>query len=63
MQSLKLFIMGSIKELREKVTWPKYKSLQGSTVLVLVSVVMFSIFLGLLDGFFRKIVSFVYNIF
>ncbi|MCP3660493.1 MAG: preprotein translocase subunit SecE [Bacteroidetes bacterium] len=63
MPNLKLFILGSLKELKEKVTWPSYKTLQSSTILVIVSAIIFSIFLGFLDGFFKKVISYIYGSF
>lgn len=41
-----------VKEVHEelsKVTWPKFDEFVGSTIVVLVLVVFFSVYLGLID--------------
>ncbi len=60
---IQLFILDCISEIRHKVTWPSYKSLQDSSVLVLVSLVIFSLIIGVIDLSFRKIFGWVYGMF
>ena len=58
---LKKFIIDSIDELRNKVTWPKFSELQSSSVLVLVASLIFAIIIGAIDFVFDNIMSWFYN--
>jgi len=60
---LKAFIIESIREIRYKVTWPAYKELQSSSILVLVASLIFAAIIGLIDLAFRNTISWFYNIF
>ena len=42
-----------------KVVWPKYDDWIGSTIIVLVLVLIFALFLGLIDFGFSKIASYI----
>ena len=57
------FIIDCILEIRHKVTWPPYKSLQDNSVLVLVALIIFSLIIGVIDFSFRKVFGWVYSIF
>ncbi|MHB9146934.1 MAG: preprotein translocase subunit SecE [Candidatus Amoebophilus sp.] len=63
MKKIKTFIVDSFREVRYKVTWPTYKSLQDSALLVLLASVIFAIVIGLVDLAFRNAMSWFYNIF
>lgn len=58
---LKKFIVDSVDELRNKVTWPKYNELQSSSVLVLVASLIFAIIIGAIDFVFDNIMTWFYN--
>ena len=58
---LKKFILESIDELRNKVTWPKFNELQSSSVLVLVASLIFAIVIGAIDFVFDNIMGWFYN--
>ena len=58
---LKKFIVESIDELRNKVTWPKYRELQSSSVLVLVASLIFAIIIGAIDFVFDNVLGWFYN--
>ena len=58
---LKKFIVDSIDELRNKVSWPKYNELQSSSVLVLVASMIFAIIIGAIDFVFDNIMTWFYN--
>jgi preprotein translocase subunit SecE len=49
MQKLKTFLMESIDEMKNKVSWPKYSELQNSSILVLVASLIFALVIGLFD--------------
>ena len=58
---LKNFIVESVDELRNKVTWPKFSELQSSSVLVLVASLIFAIVIGAIDFVFDNIMGWFYN--
>ncbi|MDZ7607803.1 MAG: preprotein translocase subunit SecE [Cyclobacteriaceae bacterium] len=58
---LKNFILESIDELRNKVTWPKYAELQSSSVLVLIASLIFALIIGAIDFTFDSIMSWFYK--
>ncbi|MBA3062124.1 MAG: preprotein translocase subunit SecE [Atribacteria sp.] len=47
------FIKEAIAELR-KVIWPTKKDLKNSTIVVIYTIIIASIFIGLIDIFFTK---------
>jgi preprotein translocase subunit SecE len=63
MQKLIAFIKESIVEMRDKVSWPKYKDLQSSSVLVLVASVIFAIMIGVFDLAFDNAMNWFYGAF
>jgi len=63
MQKLITFLKESIVEMRDKVSWPKYKDLQSSSVLVLVASLIFAILIGVMDLAFDNAMSWLYGAF
>lgn len=63
MQTLRLFIKDSIEEMRFKVTWPKYRDLQNSSVLVLIASMIFALMIGAFDLVFETIMEWFYSAF
>ena len=63
MQKLIKFIKESTVEMRDKVSWPKYKDLQNSSVLVLVASMIFAILIGVIDLGFDNAMSWIYSAF
>jgi preprotein translocase subunit SecE len=63
MQKLVDFIKESVVELRDKVSWPKYKDLQNSSILVLVASVIFALMIGIFDFAFDNAMSWFYSAF
>lgn len=53
----------SVVEMRDKVSWPKYKDLQNSSVLVLVASMIFAMMIGVFDYAFNNSLSWFYNAF
>ncbi len=53
--------MGSIDELKNKVTWPDYNSLQSSAALVLVASLIISLIIGVMDLGFENVMSWFYR--
>ena len=50
------FIKEAISELR-KVIWPTKKDLKNSTIVVISTIIIASIFIGLIDIFFTKVLT------
>jgi preprotein translocase subunit SecE len=44
-----------------KVVWPKYDDWVGSTIIVLLLVLVFSLYLGLLDFGFSKLAGIIFK--
>ena len=51
------------KELVEKVTWPTWKELQGSSVIVMVASIIIALVISAMDGAFKNVMEFIHNIF
>jgi len=63
MKKIKAFIIDAVHEVRHKVTWPSYKSLQESSVLVLVASVIFAAVIGVVDLVLRNVIGWFYHMF
>ena len=50
------FIKEAMAELR-KVIWPTKKDLKNSTIVVISTIIIASIFIGLIDIFFTKVLT------
>jgi preprotein translocase subunit SecE len=61
--NLKNFVLESYDEMVNKVTWPKFPSLQNSAVLVLVASLIFALFIGVVDLGFENIMTWFYDLF
>lgn len=53
---INIFLKEALAELK-KVIWPTRKDLQNSTVVVISFIIIISIFIGLVDIFFTKILT------
>ena len=60
---IKKYILESIQELRDKVTWPNWVQLQSSTILVAISSVIIALIISLMDFGFDTILGEFYTIF
>ncbi|MCF8340435.1 MAG: preprotein translocase subunit SecE [Chitinophagaceae bacterium] len=63
MKKLELYLKDSYNELVEKVTWPTWEQLQQSTMIVLVSTLLITAVVGLMDLSSNSILKFVYSLF
>ncbi len=61
MEKLRAYVLESIEEMRHKVTWPSYKSLQNSSVLVLVASLIFALLIGVIDMAFKNSLEWFYQ--
>ena len=60
---MKKYILESIQELRDKVSWPTLVQLQSSTILVAISSVIIALIISLMDLGFDTILGEFYTIF
>ncbi|MDQ3393182.1 MAG: preprotein translocase subunit SecE [Bacteroidota bacterium] len=61
MSKIQSFIRESYFEMTNKVSWPKYKQLQNSSMLVLIASLIFALMIGLIDYIFNFITTWYYN--
>ncbi|SDM07508.1 preprotein translocase subunit SecE [Catalinimonas alkaloidigena] len=62
MKKLTNFVKESIEEVRYRVTWPKFDSLQRDTRLVLVASIIFSLVIWAIDFVFENLMKVIYNL-
>jgi len=60
---LKLYIQEAYEELVHKVTWPTWKELQSSALIVMVASLIISLVVFVMDLSFRNIMEFIYGLF
>jgi len=63
MRALIQYIQESYKELMFKVTWPSWKELQDSAIIVMVASLIIALIVALMDLSFRNIMEAIYNLF
>ncbi len=63
MKKLVDFLKASYIEMKEKVTWPKYSSLQNSSILVLIASLIFALVIGVIDLGFQNAMDWFYAAF
>ena len=62
MEQIKLYLIESYNELVNKVTWPTWANLLGSTKVVLVGSLIIALIVLLMDAFSKQLTSLLYNI-
>jgi len=63
MKKIKAYIADTYNELVTKVSWPSWKELQGSAVIVMVSTLITSLVVFGMDSAFNKIMDLIYGFF
>jgi len=58
---IRAYIEESFKELVQKVTWPTWRELQDSALIVMVASLIFAIIVFFMDFTFQKVMKFVYD--
>jgi len=61
MEKLKNYILDSVDEIRNKVSWSKFNELQSSAILVLVASLIFALVIGLIDFGFNNALHWFYR--
>ncbi len=59
----KVYLQEAYDELIHKVTWPTWKELQSSALVVMVASFIISLLIFAMDLSFRNIMSFIYGLF
>ncbi len=57
-----MYIKESYNELVNKVTWPTWANLQGSTIVVIVASLLLSLIIFLMDSISNGMLSFIYKL-
>lgn len=60
---LKAYLQDAYDELVHKVTWPTWKELQSSALVVMVASFIISLLIFVMDLSFRNMMSFIYGLF
>lgn len=56
------YVKEAYQELVDKVTWPTWKSLQGSAILVMVASLIFAVVVLAMDSSFEFVMKSIYSI-
>ncbi len=62
MKGLVNYVKGAYAELLHKVSWPTFKELQSSTILVMVASVIFAVVVLAMDLAFENLMKAVYRL-
>ena len=57
------YIKESYRELMFKVTWPSWKELQDSAIIVMISSLLIALVVALMDLSFRNMMEAIYGLF
>jgi preprotein translocase subunit SecE len=60
---VKVYLQEAYDELVHKVTWPTWKELQNSALVVMVASLIISLVIFIMDLSFREIMDFIYGLF
>jgi preprotein translocase subunit SecE len=60
---IKIYLQEAYDELVHKVTWPTWKELQSSALVVMVASLIISLLIFAMDLSFRNIMEFIYGLF
>ncbi|MBN1768770.1 MAG: preprotein translocase subunit SecE [Prolixibacteraceae bacterium] len=57
------YVKESYNELVHKVTWPTWRELQSSAIVVMVASIIIALVIFLIDTVFENVMEFVYSLF
>jgi preprotein translocase subunit SecE len=63
MTRIKLYLQEAFIELVQKVTWPTWKELQGSAIVVMVASFIIALVVSLMDFGFSNAMRLIYSMF
>jgi len=61
MSKIRTYIEESVDELTHKVSWPTWKELQSSGVVVMIASIIIALIIFAMDFSFSKIMEFIYK--
>jgi len=61
MKQIRDYISQSYNELLNRVSWPPYKELQASSIIVLVASILIAILVFIIDMGFKNIMELIYT--
>jgi len=62
MEQIKIYLIESYNELVNKVTWPTWANLLGSTRVVLIGSLIIAIMVLIMDALSKQVTGLLYNI-
>lgn len=62
MEKILLYIKESYNELMHHVTWPTWGNLQASTIVVVISTIILTLFIFLMDVISKQSLGLIYNL-
>jgi preprotein translocase subunit SecE len=62
MNKIKVYLRDVYVELATKVTWPTWKDLQNSAILVMIASIIFALVVFVMDFSFENVIKFIYSI-
>jgi preprotein translocase subunit SecE len=57
------YVKESYNELVHKVTWPTWKELQNSAIVVMIASIIISLVIFVIDLVFENVMDFIYSLF
>jgi len=63
MRKIKTYLHEAYVELKEKVTWPTWKELQSSAIVVMVASFIIALIVSLMDLVFSNVMHGIYRLF
>ncbi|OFX32797.1 MAG: preprotein translocase subunit SecE [Bacteroidetes bacterium CG02_land_8_20_14_3_00_31_25] len=63
MNKIKLYLQDTYLELTQKVTWPTWKDLQSSAIVVMIASFIIALIVSLMDFGFSNIMKLIYSMF
>ncbi len=63
MSRINTYFKESYAELVQKVSWPSWKDLQSSAIVVFVATFIIAIIIAMMDGAFKNIMHLIYSMF
>jgi len=61
MNKIKLYLQDTYLELTQKVTWPTWKDLQSSAIVVMIASFIIALIVSLMDFGFSNIMKLIYS--
>jgi preprotein translocase subunit SecE len=62
MENMKNYIIDSMDELKNKVTWPTWENLQETTSITLVAALLLAFVVKIMDTFSNQILNLIYGV-